>query len=225
MTLNYLLWFLVGIFGKIYDDCVDIYFIKHGTFLLEFIKIIVTSLGLLILTIKPNIYTYLILGLLFSISAIDTNGYLSDKYWCSITICTLCFCYYHILLNIKNYTIKNLFLIGIINAIIFIPQASGNNSFNGSFIQYLNKNFSKIKTLLSWCNKYSENLEISVQKLICRIYNIIWYVILLHTIFIIKNRDIINHINEGLYFNIGYAFISVLNQYYNLYINNIYEKN
>jgi hypothetical protein len=231
MNLNYLLWFLVGIFGKIYDDCVDIYFIKHGTFLLEFIKIIVTSLGLLILTIRSNIYTYISLALLFSLGILDTNGYLNDRYWCAITICTVCFCYYHILLNIKNYTIKNLFILAIIYGLIFLPQASGNNTLNGFLIDYLYENFLIIKTLLLWTYQYSDDLEISVQKLRCRFCNIIWFMVLLYIIFAVKNKDIISHkdvithINEILYFCIGYASISVLNQYYNLYINNIYEKN
>lgn len=232
MKLNYfqltIVWLLIGIFGKIYDDAIDIYYIKHGTFFIELIKLILTSLGLIILFNAPDIYTPLIIFSLFCFgSLLDYDAFLNDSYWCAISVLVPVYTAFYIHSNFKQLKLKDIFIIFLFFNISGIPMMQSCVTLNGPVVDYVNTHFFNI----SWIIQFFDQTEISKRKLLFRFINVIWDVILilylekyLFKCFNIQNDNLFNICKSLTYYMFGYYFISVINLSYNLYIDNIYER-
>ena len=231
MKLNYfqlaIVWFLIGIFGKTYDDAIDMYFVQHGTLFLEFIKIILIGLGLIILLESPDIYSpFVIILLFFTGTILDYEGFLNDNYWCSISILTITiYTAVYIYINLHNYNyykVKDILIIIIFLCISGLPMIQSCITLNGPIINYLNS---------SWMIKFFDITEISNKKLFFRILTITWNLILIlflekyiFNFFNIQDENLFNICYAINYLALGYAIVSTINIYYNLYIDNIYER-
>ena len=217
-----LIWFFLGIFGKVYDDAIDMYFIKHGSLFLEFIKILIVGMGLLILLGTPDSYTPLLLFCPFIGAINDYDAFLKDKYWCSISICALSYASLYLIFNFRS-----LYIYDVIKTIIFfhipaLPFIPTNLTFNGPLIDYLN---------LEWLLKHFDKSEISLSKFILRTITIFWCLFLilflnkrLFNLSGIKNPVLLHVFDSFTYFVMGYVIPSVINMFYNLYIDKIYER-
>ena len=232
MKLNYfqlaIIWLLIGIFGKIYDDAIDMYYIKHGSLFLELMKLILTSLGLLILFDAPDIYTPLIIFSQFCFGPlVDYEAFLNDSYWCAISILAPVYAAFYMRSNFKQLKLKDILILFIFFTISGIPMMQSCVTLNGPVVDYVNAHFFNV----SWIIKFFDQTEINKRKLLFRIINVIWDVILilylekyLFKYFNIQNDDLFNICKSLTYFALGYSFASVMSLSYNLYIDNIYER-
>ena len=231
-----IVWFFIGIFGKIYDDAIDMYFIKHGTFFLEFVKIILIGLTIGLLITTPDIYTPLSIFFQFSCGPIvDYEAFLNDNYWCSISIIISIYAAIYIYANFKEYKIIDIIVTIFLFGISGIPMLQSCVTLNGPIINYLNDKIFKVYffDIYRLICKFDQS-EISIAKFISRIISALWAVILIALL----NKYLFNHIqkftncnknllqvtNATLYFVVGYTMLSAISIYYNLYVDNIYKR-
>ena len=232
MKLNYfqlsIIWLLIGIFGKIYDDAIDMYYIKHGTFILELWKLILTGLGLLILFDAPDIYTPLIIFSQFCLGPlVDFEAFLNDNYWCAISILAPVYAVIYMCFNFKALRLKYVLILFIFFNISGIPMMQSCVTLNGPMVDYVDKYFFKVDRIL----QFFDQSELNKNKLLFRVINVVWDVILivylekfLFRYFNIQNDELFNICLSLNYFALGYSFVSVVSLAYNLYVDNIYER-
>lgn len=239
MKLNYfqlaIVWLCVGVFGKIYDDAIDMYFIQHGTFFLELCKLILTGFGLLILD-APDIYTPLIIFSQFCLGQlIDYEAFLDDNYWCTITILISVYAVFFIYKNFKDYKFRNVLTTLLLFNVAGLPMLQTCATYNGPLIDYMNTHiFAPYFIDLYYLMKHFHPAEISMYKLILRSIAVVWSIICI----LFFNKFAFNIIHKcldvdpilldvttaSIYFIVGYNIVSVINLYYNLYVDNIHEK-
>ena len=232
MELNYfqlaIVWLLIGVFGKIYDDAIDMYFIQHGTLFLELVKLILTGLGVILLFGAPDIYTSLIVFSQFCVGPIvDYEAFLNDNYWYAICIVMPIYAAFYIYKNFKQYRIIDILILFAFFNLSGLPMIQSCVTLNGPVIDYIDTHFCSI----SWIVDFFDQTEINGNKLAFRVLNVILDVALitflqkyLFRIFNIRNDELFNICLSCNYFALGYSFVSALSLAYNIFIDNVYER-
>ena len=224
LSYNYVYVFLLGTIGKVYDDMVDLYFIKNER-IKECVKTLWTiSIFYFIFVISTNGYDILLMLFIWTfLPLFDWNAFTGDPYFFSLLV------FINIVgfIKIKKYKF-NLFYIGIAfvlyticspitEALMF--EMNGPVSYIYEFL-----NITKKKDMYNMCKVKKEELECSNKKLITRIISILFLLLMIILCNYLKsntkNEELQNvyiSVNYLSILNIGYFIISVISQVYKLY--------
>ena len=210
----YLLSSLWGSLDKIGDDAIDIYKVKHGTYWLEFAKIIRIVIICTLLFIPKNIWLYIYIFIYsFSYFTAIPDEYLSDSYATSSGIIFSMLSAFYIYINRKQFTIKEValcYVIAFTTCMAFVPDGIV------SIMTFWNVHIPKhISNIL--------NEEVGQTKLLLRCFALGLTILIVCLIqLFIKNNDLRIASTAFALAWVCYYRVSVFNQTYNLFFNENY---
>lgn len=224
--LEYICIAVIGILGKIYDDCVDLYSIKNER-LLECVKTLFTVLTFLFMfCMSTNGYDILFMLFVWTfLPLVDWECFTSDPYWFSLVVFITIFGI--VAIYVKKYTFNYgyvalafiLYCICVPITEIFMFKLNG--LANHILVLF---NVAKNNDYSTFCEITQNELECSHKKLITRCVSVLFlsFMICLF-LYLIKNTDNVelkNVYNSAIYLsivNLTYFMVSVINQTYKLY--------
>ena len=210
-TFIYILACIWGTLDKIGDDAIDIYNAKHGTFLLEFAKILRVIIIITLLYIPKNIWLYIFIFIYsYAYATSITDEYLSDNYVTSSCILFTILSAGFIYMNRNGYSILNVLFCWVVAfsaCIGFVPDG---------FISLME--LWKIKLPTSIQNALNEEVGETKVLIRCAALNINIIIICLLQLYI-KTNDLRIAATAFCLAWICYYRTSVINQVYNLYFN------
>jgi hypothetical protein len=214
-----------GMIGKLYDDITELYLIENKR-VIETIKTFWTILIFYFIAYyADNKYDIFFMMFVWTfLPLVDWNAYTEDPYFFSLVIAITTI---GIITLIGRHYLSNLKLIYIIPCFILYCICSPITEilcfdFNGPFrdiLIYLN-------ILPKSHNIINSDLEVSLTKLITRIVSFVFLCIMIAIMYYIKitteDLELSQLLSSGILLSLGnngYFLLSIINQYYSIYIN------